>query len=185
MTFTPGPCSRVERPRARSMTRWGRASLLGMALLVAGTDSSTASSTVASPPPTAKPARAAGVLEDLPVNTFVALELPALGQGIPGHGMKHVTWAYTPINKRLYAVGGDYAGEAYQQSYRQEVWSLSLAGRWTKREEPAAGWRLEYPYCGPADQVQPKHPDFVGWMWDAKRRLFWMMPGTMVASNDT
>src|SRR5258706_12543303 len=116
-----------------------------MAPCVAGRGSSTASSTAAPPPPTAKPARAAGVLEDLPVNTFVALELPALGQGIPGHGMKHVTWAYSPVNKRLYAVGGDYAGEAYQQSYRQEVWSLSLAERWTKREGPAPGGRPDDP----------------------------------------
>jgi hypothetical protein len=164
------------------MTGRRRAWVLGIALLLAGSGSSPVLSSAASQTPTA---RGPGGLSDLPANMFVALELPGLGQGIPGHGMKHVTWAYNPINKRLYAVGGDYAGEAYQQSYRQEVWSLSLAERWMKREVPAAGWRLEYPYCGPTDQIQPKHPDFVGWMWDAKRSLFWMMPGTMVASNDT
>jgi len=123
-------------------------------------------------------------LAGLPSNTFVALELPGLGQGIPGMGMKHVTWAHNPIDKRLYAVGGDYSGESFQQSYRQETWSLSLAERWANRMDRAAGWRLEYPYCGPAGQVQPKHPDFVGWTWDGKRKLFWMVPGTMVASND-
>ena len=166
------------------MTGQCRVWVLGIALLLAGSGSSAVLSSAASQTPTAS-TNGPGGLSDLPANMFVALELPGLGQGIPGHGMKHVTWAYNPINKRLYAVGGDYAGEAYQQSYRQEVWSLSLAERWVKREVPATGWRLEYPYCGPTDQIQPKHPDFVGWMWDAKRSLFWMMPGTMVASNDT
>ncbi len=129
-------------------------------------------------------AATAPALADLPSNTFVALELPGPGQGIPGMGMKHVTWAHNPVDKRLYAVGGDYSGESFQQSYRQETWSLSLAERWANRMDRAAGWRLEYPYCGPAGQVQPKHPDFLGWMWDGKRKLFWMVPGTMVASND-
>jgi hypothetical protein len=121
---------------------------------------------------------------DLPANTFVAIELPERGQGIPGLSMKHVTWAHNPLNDRLYAVGGDYAGLAFEQSYRQETWSLSLAERWAKRADPAAGWRLEYPYCGPAGQMQPKHPDFVGWVWDSKRSVFWMIPGTMVPAND-
>jgi hypothetical protein len=125
-----------------------------------------------------------GALADLPVNTFVALQMPGLGRGIPGEGMKHVTWAHNPRNGRLYATGGDYSGESFQQSYRQETWSLSVAERWANRGDPAAGWRLEYPYCGPPGRVQPKHPDFVGWMWDGRRSLFWMMPGTMVASND-
>lgn len=123
-------------------------------------------------------------LEDLPARTFVALELPPAGAGIPGDGMKHVTWAHNPSNNRLYAVGGDYSGVSHQQSYRQETWSLSLAERWTNRSNPAAGWRLEYPYCGPPGQVQPKHPDFVGWTWDPKRAVFWMMPGVMMASDD-
>ena len=184
MICTPGPCSHVEHSSAGRMTRRSGTWLLGIALLVVGTGSSAASSSAVSQSPTANLAGGPGVIADLPVNTFVALELPERGQGIPGYGMKHVTWAYNPVNKRLYAVGGDYAGMAYQQSYRQEVWSLSLAERWTKREAPAAGWRLEYPYCGPADQVQPKHPDFVGWMWDVKRSLFWMMPGVMVASSN-
>lgn len=123
-------------------------------------------------------------LPGLPVNTFVALELPARDQGIPGEGMKHVTWAYNPLDRRLYATGGDYAGKMFEQSYRQATWSLSLAERWADRENPTAGWRLEYPYCGPPDQVQPKHPDFVGWAWDSRRRFFWMVPGVLVPSED-
>ena len=129
---------------------------------------------------TPRPAGLAG----FPTNTFVALELPARGQGIPGEGMKHVTWAHNPLDHRLYATGGDYAGEMFEQSYRQATWSLSLVERWEHRSVPAAGWRLEYPYCGPQDQVQPKHPDFVGWAWDGRRRLFWMVPGVMVPSED-
>jgi hypothetical protein len=123
-------------------------------------------------------------LDGLPTKTFVALELPPVGKGIPGRGMKHVTWAHNPLNNRLYAVGGDYSGESFQQSYRQETWSLSLAERWANRSNPEAGWKLEYPYCGPAGQVQPKHPDFVGWAWDGRRNLFWMVPGVLVPSDD-
>ncbi len=125
-----------------------------------------------------------GALPGLANNKFVALAMPPPGRGIPGRGMKHVTWAFNPRNHRLYATGGDYDGERYQQSYRQETWSLSLAERWTNRADPVAGWRLEYPYCGPQGRVQPKHPDFVGWMWDDRRRVFWMMPGTLVPSDD-
>lgn len=128
-------------------------------------------------------AQAPSVLADLPVNTFVALEVPPRGKGIPD-AMKHVTWAFNPTDNRLYAVGGDYGGTAFEASYRQETWSLSLAERWAHRSDDTAGWRLEYPYCGPAGQVQPKHPDFVGWTWDPRRSVFWMVPGTMVANNE-
>jgi hypothetical protein len=127
---------------------------------------------------------AAAALIDLPLRTFVALELPRPGVGIPGTGMKHVTWAHNPRNNRLYAVGGDYSGTSFEDSYRQETWSLSLTERWRNRDNPAAGWQLEYPYCGPPGRVQPKHPDFVGWIWDDRRSLFWMVPGTMVPSDD-
>jgi hypothetical protein len=125
------------------------------------------------------PAQAPSALADLPVNTFVALEVPPRGKGIPDES-KHVTWAFNPTDNRLYAVGGDYAGA----SYRQETWSLSLAERWANRSDRTAGWQLEYPYCGSPGQVQPKHPDFVGWTWDPKRSVFWMVPGTMVAYHE-
>jgi hypothetical protein len=119
----------------------------------------------------------------LPMKQWVALEMPQVGKG-PSANIKHLTAAVNPENGRIYMVGGDYAGLRFENSYRQEVWSLSVAERWTNRADRNAGWQLEYPYCGPPGAVQPKHPDFVGWLWDVRRRVFWMVPGTMVASND-
>ncbi len=177
-----------ERWRSGAVAAMGRALAAMLALgLLAACAGSNAELLAGGPETGAAPrvvAPVLGGLADLPVNTFVALQMPGLGQGIPGQGMKHVTWAFNPENSRLYATGGDYEGEPYQQSYRQETWSLSLAERWANRVDPAAGWRLEYPYCGPRGQVQPKHPDFVGWAWDGRQKVFWMMPGTMVASDD-
>jgi hypothetical protein len=119
----------------------------------------------------------------LPLKQWVALSLPARYRG----GAKHITGTWDPDNGRLYFTGGDYAGEApftgFTDSYRQETYSLSLAERFADKANPNVGWRLEYPYCGPAGQVQPKHPDYVGWTWDSKRHLFWMVPGTMETSD--
>lgn len=121
---------------------------------------------------------------DIPLKRWIALEIPVAGKG-PSGPMKHVTGAHNPDDGRLYYTGGDYAGREFEQSYRQETWSLSLAERWAQRSDRNAGWRLEYPYCGPAGQVQPKHPDFVGWTWDVKRKVFWMVPGVMeIASGN-
>jgi hypothetical protein len=117
----------------------------------------------------------------IPVKQWVALTMPDRGFGIPGTGMKHVTAAYNPTNGRIYFVGGDYQGSGdFYDSYRQETWSLSIADRFNGGTNQNAGWRLEYPYCGPSGQIQPKHPDFVGWQWDSKRHVFWMIPGQMV-----
>jgi hypothetical protein len=120
---------------------------------------------------------------DLPTRLWVALAMPHVGHG-PTDTMKHITGALNPDNGRIYFTGGDYANgpEHDAQSYRQETWSLSLEERWKNRADPNAGWRLEYPYCGPEGQVQPKHPDFVGWTWDPTRKLFWMVPGVMEIS---
>jgi hypothetical protein len=120
----------------------------------------------------------------VPIRQWVALTMPEVGHG-PAGEMKHITAAVNPTNGRIYISGGDFVGHQFQQSYRQETWSLSLAERWADAASRNVGWRLEYPYCGPPDGVQPKHPDFIGWTWDSKRSVFWMVPGTMVASNDT
>jgi hypothetical protein len=92
----------------------------------------------------------------------------------------------TPPSGRIYFNGGDYAGPTSNggsvgttDSYRQETWSLSIAARFASPSDPGAGWRLEYPYCGPTGQIQPKHPDYTGLVWDAKRSLFYMVPGVM------
>jgi hypothetical protein len=88
--------------------------------------------------------------------------------------VKHITGAIHPETGRIYYVGGDYFG----RSYRQEVWSLDLLERFGAAD-PAAGWRLEYPYCGPPGTRQPQGTDFVGWTWDTKRKVFWLVPGEM------
>lgn len=94
-------------------------------------------------------------------------------------GMKHVTAQFHPPSGRLYFNNGDYRGIApYQnQSYNQETWSLDLAVRLASTD-PNAGWRLEYPYAGfGGTTVQPKHPDFCAFAWDASRGVFWSVPG--------
>jgi hypothetical protein len=110
----------------------------------------------------------------IPENQWVALAMPPKGKGLFELD-KHVSVAFSPLTNRVYFVGGDYLGE----SYRNEVWSLDIAERWRDRGDPAAGWRLEYPYCGPLGAIQPKGPDFVGWTWDPRRNVFWMVPGEM------
>jgi hypothetical protein len=126
-----------------------------------------------------------GARERIPMaaRQWIALAMPEIGKG-PAGGIKHVTANVNPSNGRIYLIGGDYNGSQFEQSYRQETWSVSLLERWAGGTARNAGWRLEHPYCGSSDGVQPKHPDFVGWTWDAKRSLFWMVPGVMEISND-
>jgi hypothetical protein len=84
--------------------------------------------------------------------------------------MKHIRLAFNPVNQRGYVLGGDYSGPIGMQSGRNEVYSYSIAGN---------DWRLEHPYCGSEGSVQPSHPDEVGWVYDTKRNIFWMLPGYM------
>ncbi|MBS3053635.1 MAG: hypothetical protein J4469_03970, partial [Candidatus Aenigmarchaeota archaeon] len=119
---------------------------------------------------------------DIPTGVFMAVQLPYRGQGI-GYN-KHVTLAWNPLDGRLYSVGGDFGGLAHEQSYRQDMFSLSIKDKWDDKTNPAAGWRLEQPYCRTDGTIQPKHPDFVGWTWDNKRNVFWMVPGTMEIASD-
>lgn len=117
---------------------------------------------------------------DVPPNTFIALAQPQGGFGVSSD-TKHVSWTYNPVDNRLYSIGGDFdSGDSMPQSYRQDQYSFSVAERWRDRGNPNAGWRREYPYCGPDGGVQPKSPDFVGWAWDPNRRVFWNVPGTFV-----
>jgi hypothetical protein len=119
----------------------------------------------------------------IPEKTWVRLELPDKGKGV-ACGAKHVTGAWHPPSGDLFLVGGDYCGVPFEQSYRQELWRLSLRQRLANPTNRNAGWSLAYPYCGPAGLVQPKHPDFVGWLWDGAANVFRLMPGTLVPSND-
>jgi hypothetical protein len=108
---------------------------------------------------------------------WTALPLPSSGVagGLPG-SLKHVSPGYNPVDRRMYFTAGDYTGSRATSSYRQETWSLSLADRLADPNNPIAGWRLEYPYCG-SGQVQPKWPDYGGFHWDAGRQLFWWVAG--------
>ena len=129
-------------------------------------------------------AQSAAPTIDIKPGVWHALAAPAPGKG-PSGPIKHVTPAYHPPSGRIYMTGGDYRGTPIdQQSYRQETWSFSIAERMAAPANPNAGWRLEYPYCGPQGQVQPKHPDFVGWAFDSKRNVFWMVPGVMEIASE-
>ncbi|OYV83374.1 MAG: hypothetical protein B7X04_04480, partial [Parcubacteria group bacterium 21-54-25] len=129
-------------------------------------------------------------IANIPVGEWTAFETPSRNSGVyygdePYDGMKHVSMTVDPDNGRIYFEGGDYAGAAgFKESYQQETWSLDLAARLADTTNRNAGWRLEYPYCGPAGQVQPKHPDTVGWVWDSKRHVFWHVTGKDVPSLD-
>lgn len=111
---------------------------------------------------------------EIPEKQWIPLLLPPEGKGISRMD-KHVTLAFSPLDNRVYFTGGDYIGT----SYRQETWSLDVAERLRNRSDATAGWRLEYPQCGPTGAPQPKGPDHVGWTWDGNRRVFWMVPGEM------
>ena len=121
----------------------------------------------------------------LTAGVIKALALPARGQGIASQS-KHVNAAVHPPSGRIFFEGGDYSGleASGTASYRQETWSLDIAARLASNN-PAAGWKLEYPYCGyGGTSVQPKHPDFVGWQWDPARSKFWMVPGQVESTSE-
>lgn len=126
---------------------------------------------------------------NIPLKQWVALAAPGLWPPVGlSYGLKHVTPAYHPPSGRIYFNGGDYTNgdPVYNadQSYQQQTHSLSIAERFADPNNVAAGWRLEYPFCGPSGQIQPYHPDYTGLVWDAKRGLFYMVPGTMEGSAD-
>ena len=91
-----------------------------------------------------------------------------------------MTGAWHP-DGRIYFVGGDYSNP-FGGSYSQAIVSLSLAQRMAQLSNRNAGWQIDYPHCG-GIPPQPKRPDYVGWQWDAKRGVFWFIPGTNVAGS--
>ncbi len=90
------------------------------------------------------------------------------GKGISSYS-KHTRLAVNPLNGKVYICGGDYEGPEYLNSGRQELYSYDI---------PTDRWKLEYPYCAKVGEVNPHHPDQVGWTWDNKRNVLWMVPGT-------
>jgi hypothetical protein len=117
-------------------------------------------------------APAARVLE-IPVNTWIARRLPGVGKAPTGG--KHQRAAFNHLNGRIYFLGGDWLGPFGLASGRNELYSYAVADD---------TWVLEHPYCGPPGSVQPSHPDEVGWVYDTRRNVFWMLPGYMGGSQE-
>jgi len=112
---------------------------------------------------------------DIPVRTWVKRTMPVSGSGPCPYGCKHMRLAHNPVNGRIYFCGGDYTtDDGFLDSGRNEMYSYDVA---------TDSWRLEFPYCAPSGQVQPSHPDEVGWAYDTTRNKFWMLPGYMGAQG--
>jgi hypothetical protein len=124
-------------------------------------------------PPTTTPG-------DIVPGVFYALATPSWGG--PSAGSKHVSFAFHPPTNRVVSQGGDFQDSRQQtaDSYRQEMYAFDFAARWADRGNRDAGWTLLQPYCPSGTGIQPKSPDFVGWVWDAARGGFWYIPGTAV-----
>jgi hypothetical protein len=139
-------------------------------------NSATQTTPSGSTPPPPLPPPSPGQIS-LPLNTWIAVAKPPEGTGPCPSGQygdcKHMRLAHNPVNGRIYFHGGDYTGPVVDaQSGRQELYSYSIKDN---------NWILEYPYCGPAGDVQPKHPDEVGWTYDTKRNVFWSIPGVYLS----
>ena len=106
---------------------------------------------------------------DIPLDTWIARPLPGIGKS-PASEQKHERMAYNPVNGRLYFLGGDYGGPQFGASGRNEVYSYSVEFN---------DWIQEQAYCRPDKGNQPSGPDQVGWAYDSKRKVFWMLPGYM------
>lgn len=120
--------------------------------------------------------------EGLSTDRWTALLTPERGRGVQG-GMKHVSSAWCPREQRTYLVGGDYDGPVWENSYRQELWAFSLRERLAARADPNAGWELIDPYVALPGTIKPKHPDMMGWDYDAVRDGFWLSPGIFETST--
>ena len=107
---------------------------------------------------------------NIPVDTWVAIPAPAVGNGpCPGGTCKHMRLRHNPLDGRIYVLGGDWTTPGIgTQNGNMEMWSYSVLNN---------DWRQEQPYCRPGGGVQAMHPDEVGWAWDSTRNVFWMIPG--------
>jgi hypothetical protein len=106
---------------------------------------------------------------EIAARTWVSRPLPGWGKSPCPTGGRHQRLALNPENGRIYTVGGDWDGPGSgYTSGRNEVFSYSIAD---------GDWRQEYPYYGPPGEVQPSHPDEVGWVWVPKWRKFFLLSG--------
>lgn len=103
---------------------------------------------------------------NIPANTWIARRLPGPGKA-PASG-KDFRMAFNPADQQLYIGFGDWAGPWGLNSGRQEMYSYHVG-----RDQ----WTLVVPYCLGQGHIQPSGPDELGWVYDSKRAIFWMIPG--------
>lgn len=131
-------------------------------------------------PPDPTPTPIPPVVITLPPGVFVRLEKPSFGG--PTSGSKHVTAVVRPTDNLIFLVGGDYqdTSTVTADSYRQEIYTLNLEQRLNGGRD--TGWTRIQSYCqaSTVGGVQPKSPDYHGYVWDSLRQGFWWMPGTSV-----
>lgn len=120
-----------------------------------------------------KPIPPTGGLELVP-GAFVRIAAPTFGG--PSSGSKHTTWAPRPGTGLVYGMGGDFQDRSTEapDSYRQEIYTFDL--RAALAGDAERGWRRIQMYC--QGGIQPKSPDYQGWVWDALRNAWWSVPGT-------
>jgi Kelch motif len=103
----------------------------------------------------------------LPIKTWVAKPLPR--QNSPcsaGAGCKQYSAAVNLQNGRIYFFGGD-TNEGGQGGWGATYSHSILSG----------DWKVEYPACGPIDQIQPRYPSEGAWAYDSNRNLFYWPSG--------
>ncbi|MDA8092653.1 MAG: hypothetical protein M0T84_01885 [Betaproteobacteria bacterium] len=101
--------------------------------------------------------------------TWQVRRMPTVVGTGPTGAMKHTRLAVDPVNQRIYFCGGDYVGPPqFYESGQQALYSYDVGTN---------QWRSEFPYCAPHGEIQPLHPVQVGWTFDTKRKVFWMLPG--------
>lgn len=105
---------------------------------------------------------------NIPNRTWVARAYKTPNTPGYGGGSKHLRLEQNLDNGRIYICGGDWTSSPGDGSFQNGLYSYSI---------PEDEMRVEYPYCGLPGEIMPGRPDEVGWIWDTKRKLFWMLPG--------
>ncbi|HKO87466.1 MAG TPA: hypothetical protein VJU83_03000 [Burkholderiales bacterium] len=100
---------------------------------------------------------------------------PQGARSMPASPNKHSRVCYASLTRRHYFLGGDMRNPWAIESGVNTLWSYDALAQREGRE----AWRLEYPYWGPAGEVQPCHPDEVTLVEDAKRGRLLMAGGYM------
>lgn len=104
------------------------------------------------------------------------------GFGVNGNaGCKHQRLAYNPANQKVYFYSGDFAGAPFNSSFHTDMFSYDI----TKPDSgDGQSWKCEWPYCGLPNEVAPCHTDEAPFCYDSKRKIFWIMGGFELSSED-